>query len=171
MNKSKTTRIIQDTLKERLGIHMPSFNKGFFEDIQYDAIPIGKFRIVSSVFRWYRPYAPGTHINFNLKLKSLKKDGCGIRLFLCVGKKETLIGSYSCDRSFKKFKIDGISISEETKYYLKPLFNNDKSEIIVDVIPSHNDAFMFLILGGIITFIVETLAILIATILIKIFGI
>lgn len=137
---------------------MPNFNKGVFEDVRFEAIPIGKLRILSSVFRWYRPYAPGSHVDFNLKVKSYKKGGSGIRLILRVGEKEESIGSYFCSENGNKIKVDGISLSEETKYCLKSMSIDNKSEVVVSVIPSHNDQWIMFVFGSFITLLCAILA-------------
>ena len=139
---------------------MPNFNKGTFEGVQYEAIPVGKFRIFSSVFRWYRPYAPGDYINFKLKLKSLDKQGSGIRLSYYVGEKETGVVSLFCENKLKTTTVDGIPTPSEgtVSYCLKPVFDNNKSVVVVSVVPIHNDQWVSIIFGALITMLCTLLA-------------
>ena len=166
--------IIKDTIRERLGIQMPQFNKGIFNNIEYEAKPIGKFRNVLNIFRIYKPYFPGDKINFSLSLKSINSESGGIKL------EAHRLGGYDSEISPKKIdnypyspekithNVFGLEVygSGNVEYYLKPLFDDGKAITIISVTPTHNDAIMMLFLGVILTFIVEILVIFIATLIV-----
>lgn len=68
---------------------MPTFNKGIFRDIEYEAKPIGRLRTISQYLRWYRPYAPGATVDFDLILRSLDGKPGQFRMYEYNGGVET----------------------------------------------------------------------------------
>lgn len=132
---------------------MPTFNKGIFEDAQFEAIPTGKFRIISSIFRIYRPYEPGSHFDFKIRIKSINGKQNGLRLFLREKDKETNVGLYSYGKEITEIRVDGISIPGEgiVEYCFDDTFKRGKPEVVASVIASHNDQWTMLIAGILIT--------------------
>ncbi len=150
---------------------MPTFNKDVYkrssELIEYEAKPTDKYRTISSIFRIYRPYAPGDRVNFSLKIKSLNGMTGALSIMCCENGEEPFVImniGYTGEQKIITIPPSLVRGQGSIDYYMKSLGHNE-SVLLVSVVPSHNDAVMFLIMGGVITLVVEVLAILIATVI------
>ena len=166
--KSRIYDILRVLLK-KIGVHMPTFNKGTFtrgaELIEYEAKPVKRFKI-SSIFRWYQPYAPGDAVRFTLSLKGIKGTFGGVQVFVREdGGDLELVANLPVEKTERIHSVPAVILGGQgsVDYYMKSLGFERPSVLLVSVKPSHNDAIMFLVMGGMITLIVEILAILIAT--------
>ena len=147
--------ISKDTI-ERLGIHMPTFNKGTFkrgaELIEYEAKPIKQFKI-SSIFRWYQPYAPGDAVEFTLSLKGIGGTFGGVEIFARQnGGEFKQVVNLAVKKTEQTHNIPPIILGGQgsVDYYMRSLGFPNPTVLLASVEPTHNDTFMLIVLGAIL---------------------
>ena len=152
-NYEKVSFIFSNIMAYKRGTPMPNFNKGVFEYVQFEASPIGRFRILSSIYRIYTPYSPGTHFDFKIKLKSISGKESGVRIFLQEeNEKETDIEFPLCGIKSTEIIVKGPSLPGKGlfEYYIGDAFGNGKPEVIASVTAFHNDQVVLMIAGAMI---------------------
>lgn len=139
---------------------MPHFNKGVYRNIKFDARPARRFSTISSIFRWYRPYAPGDKVDFDVITKSHIKDDRTENMVYRLFFQEN---GGACEHvGFVHVKPNGVkniesyagkNLSGQGSFDYRMGLTPDDSVVLVSVVATHNDAWMLLIAGGIVTLI------------------
>jgi hypothetical protein len=146
--KTNPRNIIRDTIKERLGIHMPSFKKGVYKDVEFDTRPLGHFRVISSLLRWYRHYSPGDIVKFTISLRSLKNQSGGFVIrYLIDGKdpKDVINIAYTPKNETTTLPLLNLP-GYGTVEYRMSAFNDENYVVIAALKATHNEVIMSIVL-------------------------
>jgi len=150
---------------------MPTFNKGTFkhggELIEYDARPIKGFKI-SSIRRWDKPYAPGDAVEFTLSLKGVGGTFAGVQILARQnGGQLQWVANFSVKKTKETYRVPATILSGQGSidYYMRSLGFPDPTILLASVEPTHNDTWMVLIAGGIITGIISLGCVIVAWLL------
>lgn len=156
-----------NNLLQRMGIHMPSFNKGIYRGIlKYEAKPSRKFGTICKLLRWYRPYAPGQKLDFKLTLQSLDGSNNNVRLYPYNNSKIHDVKEIHYTPQKVEHKILGLVVPGQGSLdYRFGTSEEEDSVIVVSTVATHNDTWTVLAAGGIITFLCTILSIAITWLL------
>lgn len=137
---------------ERMNIRMPSFNKGIYrEHLKYEAQPSRKFAVISSLFRWFRPYAPGEKVDFKLALQSLDGSNRNVRLVRYNAGEVAEVREIHYTPQKVKHDIPGTVIPGQGAIdYRFGTEEEDDSVLLVSVVASHNDQIVLMVVGAIL---------------------
>jgi hypothetical protein len=134
---------------------MPSFNKGIYrEHLKYEAQPLRKLSVISSTFRWFRPYAPGEKVDFKLTLQSLDGSNRHVRLVRYNAGKVLDVREIHYTPQVVKHDIPGLVVPGQGAIdYCFGTSEEDDSVLLVSVVASHNDQWIIFALGILLSFI------------------
>lgn len=149
MVKSRIARKIKEGLKSRV----PTFNHGIYKErFKYDAKPIGKFRTISSILRWYRPYAPGERLNFSLLVRTIDGSHEHISMVKYEDGKNEQVREIHCTPTWVSHSIPGMAISGQGAIdYRFGRSTEDNSVLVASAVATHSDTWTVLVAGGIVT--------------------